>query len=124
MISAGVFSPVYKPDYPLASLMIPGIVLGAVSLATTARLTRTSIMENIRADYVRTAKAKGLPQAGHRRAHAPQLADPGDHLPRCRHRHLMAGAVVTETIFNVPGIGRLVTLAPRGRRGLRWWSGW
>lgn len=36
------------------------MVLGALSLATTARLTRTSIMENIRADYVRTAKAKGL----------------------------------------------------------------
>ena len=58
----GVMSPVYKPDYPWASLVIPGLVLGSISLATTARLTRTSILENVRADYVRTARAKGLPE--------------------------------------------------------------
>ena len=43
----GVMSPVYKPDYPWASLVIPGLVLGALSLATMARLTRTSILENV-----------------------------------------------------------------------------
>src|SRR5690606_17485970 len=61
-VATGLFSPGFKPDYPWATLIIPGMVLGAVSLAATARLTRTSLLENIRRDYVRTAKAKGLGQ--------------------------------------------------------------
>ncbi len=103
----GVMSPVYKPDYPWASLIIPGLVLGSLSLATTARLTRTSILENIRADYVRTAKAKGL---------APKRVI-GVHTLRnslipvvtylgVDFGTLMGGAIVTEGIFGVPGIGR------------------
>nr|MDT0661165.1 ABC transporter permease [Micromonospora sp. DSM 115978] len=114
LISSGVFSSVFKPDYPFASLVIPGLVLGATSLATTARLTRTSIMENIRSDYVRTAKAKGLaPQrvvGVHtlRNSLIPVITYLGVDIGA-----LMGGAVVTETIFNVPGIGRLVTQAAR-----------
>jgi ABC-type dipeptide/oligopeptide/nickel transport system permease component len=50
----------YNPDYPWLSLTLPGLVLGAFSLAAIARLTRTSLIENLRSDYVRTAKAKGL----------------------------------------------------------------
>ncbi|MBD8869764.1 ABC transporter permease [Nocardioides donggukensis] len=103
----GVMSPVYKPDYPIASLVVPGLVLGALSLATTARLTRTSILENVRSDYVRTARAKGL---------APKRVI-GVHTLRnslipvitylgVDFGGLMGGAVVTEGIFGVPGIGR------------------
>ena len=55
-----VFNPVYQGDYPWASLVIPAFVLGALSLGFIARLTRTSLIETLRADYVRTAKAKGL----------------------------------------------------------------
>ncbi|MGC5030113.1 ABC transporter permease [Micromonospora sp. DT229] len=114
LISVGVFTPGFKPDYPFASLIIPGMVLGAVSLATTARLTRTSIMENIRADYVRTAKAKGLTNKRVIGVHTlrnsliPVITFLGVDIGAA-----MAGAVVTETIFNVPGIGRLVTLSAR-----------
>ncbi|MBX7265285.1 ABC transporter permease [Micromonospora sp. Llam7] len=114
VISAGMFSPGFKPDYPLASLVIPGMVLGAVSLATTARLTRTSIMENIRADYVRTARAKGLTNKRVIGVHTlrnsliPVITFLGVDIGAA-----MAGAVVTETIFNVPGIGRLVTMSAR-----------
>ncbi|MEW2381572.1 ABC transporter permease [Micromonospora sp. NPDC047707] len=114
VISNGIFSPGFKPDYPLASLVIPGMVLGAVSLATTARLTRTSIMENIRADYVRTARAKGLANKRVIGVHTlrnsliPVITFIGVDIGSA-----MAGAVVTETIFNVPGIGRLVTFSAR-----------
>ncbi|WP_341717568.1 ABC transporter permease [Micromonospora sp. FIMYZ51] len=114
VISVGVFTPGFKPDYPFASLIIPGMVLGAVSLATTARLTRTSIMENIRADYVRTAKAKGLTNKRVIGVHTlrnsliPVITFLGVDIGAA-----MAGAVVTETIFNVPGIGRLVTMSAR-----------
>ena len=69
------------------SYLLPGLVLASGSLAYVARLTRTSIAENMRADYVRTARAKGLPQPdGHRAAHAAQQPDPGGHLHRRRHR--------------------------------------
>jgi oligopeptide transport system permease protein len=114
LISKGVFAAGFKADYPFASLIIPGMVLGAVSLATTARLTRTSIMENIRADYVRTAKAKGLANTRVIGVHTlrnsliPVVTYLGVDIGS-----LMGGAVVTETIFNVPGIGRLVTLSAR-----------
>jgi oligopeptide transport system permease protein len=50
----------YNRDYPWLSLVLPGMVLGAFSLASIARLTRTSLIENLRSDYVRTARAKGL----------------------------------------------------------------
>lgn len=114
VIANGVFSPGFKPDYPWASLVIPGLVLGATSLATTARLTRTSIMENIRADFVRTARAKGLTQKRVIGVHTlrnsliPVITYLGVDIGG-----LLGGAVVTETIFNVPGIGRLVTQAAR-----------
>ncbi|MER5453479.1 MULTISPECIES: ABC transporter permease [unclassified Micromonospora] len=114
VISTGMFSPGFKPDYPWASLIIPGMVLGATSLAVTARLTRTSIMENIRADYVRTAKAKGLTTKRVIGVHTlrnsliPVITFLGVDIGAA-----MAGAVVTETIFNVPGIGRLVTMSAR-----------
>ncbi len=107
VISTGLFSPVYKPDYPWASLIVPGLVLGALSLATTARLTRTSILENTRADYVRTAKAKGLSRRRVIGVHTlrnsliPVVTFLGVDIGA-----LMGGAVVTEGIFGVPGIGR------------------
>jgi oligopeptide transport system permease protein len=109
VISRGVFSPSYKPDYPWASLIIPGFVLGSLALATTARLTRTALQENLRADYVRTAKAKGLSSNRVVGVHTlrnsliPVVTNLGIDLGG-----LMAGAVVTEGIFNIPGIGRAV----------------
>lgn len=114
LISQGVFGAVYKADYPWASLVIPGTVLGALSLATAARLTRTSIMENTRSDYVRTAKAKGLTNKRVVGVHTlrnsliPVITFLGVDLGA-----LIGGALITETIFNVPGIGRLVIQAAR-----------
>lgn len=91
------------------SYMLPAIVLGSVSLAYIARLTRTSLIENLRADYVRTATAKGLKRNRVIGLHAlrnsliPVITFLGVDLGS-----LMGGAIVTETIFNLPGIGRAV----------------
>jgi peptide/nickel transport system permease protein/oligopeptide transport system permease protein len=109
LISRGVFTTSYKSDYPWASLIIPGLVLGAINLATTARLTRTALQENMRADFVRTAKAKGLARKRVVGVHTlrnsliPVVTNLGIDLGV-----LMGGAVVTEFIFNIPGIGRAI----------------
>ncbi|MGH8905217.1 MAG: ABC transporter permease [Egibacteraceae bacterium] len=92
-----------------ASYVMPGMVLGAGSLAYVARLTRTSLVENLRADYVRTATAKGLARGRVVGRHAlrnsliPVVTFLGTDLGT-----LMAGAVITEGVFNLPGIGRAV----------------
>lgn len=91
------------------SYLLPAIVLGSVSLAYIARLTRTSLVENLRADYVRTATAKGLSRRRVVGVHTlrnsmiPVVTFLGVDLGA-----LMGGAIITETIFNLPGIGRAV----------------
>jgi oligopeptide transport system permease protein len=105
-IKLGWFRPTVSGEAPWNELMLPAIVLGMASLAYIMRLTRTSVVENIHADYVRTAVAKGLP---HRRVVTVHLlrnslipvvtylgADIGA---------LMGGAIVTERIFNIKGVG-------------------
>ncbi|MFI0412016.1 ABC transporter permease [Actinomadura sp. 3N508] len=94
--------------WPL-SYLLPGIVLGSLGLSYVARLTRTSLAENLRADYVRTARAKGLSRARVVGRHAlrnsliPVVTYLGVDLG-----NLMGGAIVTEGIFNLPGIGQQV----------------
>lgn len=91
------------------SYVLPAMVLGSVSLAYIARLTRTSLVENLRADYVRTAVAKGLPRRRvvgihtFRNSMIPVVTFLAIDLGA-----LMGGAIITETIFNIPGIGRAV----------------
>ncbi|MEV6052386.1 ABC transporter permease [Streptomyces sp. NPDC052107] len=87
-------------------LIVPGLVLASVSLAYVTRLTRTSIAENKRADYVRTAIAKGLPRhrvvIRHllRNSLIPVVTFIGADIGA-----LMGGAIVTERIFNIHGVG-------------------
>ncbi len=90
-------------------LLLPGIVLGSLSMAYIARLTRNSLAENLSSDYVRTAKAKGL-SAGRvvgvhtfRNSLIPVVTFIGADFGA-----LMGGAIVTERIFNIPGIGGYV----------------
>lgn len=91
------------------SYVLPAIVLGSVSLAYIARLTRTSLVENLRSDYVRTATSKGMRRSRVVGIHAlrnsliPVVTFLGVDLGA-----LMGGAIITETIFNMPGIGREV----------------
>ena len=92
-----------------AAYLLPGMVLGAISLAYVARLTRTSLVENLRADYVRTAVAKGLSRRRVIGKHAlrnsliPVITYLGVDIGS-----LMGGAIVVEGVFNLPGIGQLV----------------
>lgn len=94
---------------PWDQLILPALVLGLVSLAYVIRLTRASISENMNADYVRTATAKGLSRRRvvvvHilRNSLIPVVTFLGADLGG-----LMGGAIVTEGIFNVPGIGALL----------------
>jgi oligopeptide transport system permease protein len=104
-----IITPTVSAEAPFSELIVPGFVLGAVSMAYVARLSRTSIAENRRADYVRTAIAKGLPQRRvvgiHllRNSLIPVITFLGTDLGA-----LMGGAIITEGIFNINGIGRTV----------------
>lgn len=92
----------------LRYMIMPGVTLSSGLVATIARLTRTSVLEVLEADYVRTARAKGLSEWGvtlrHvlRNALIPVVTVMGMSLAG-----LLSGAVVTEQIFAWPGIGRL-----------------
>lgn len=91
------------------SYILPGMVLGSVSLAYIARLTRTSLVENLRADYVRTAIAKGLSRRRVVGLHTLRNSMiPVVTFLAIDLGGLMGGAIITETIFNIPGIGRAV----------------
>ena len=90
-------------------LIVPGFVIGSISMAYITRLTRTSIAENRRADFVRTAIAKGQPRRRvvgiHllRNSAIPVITFLGTDLGS-----LMGGAIVTEGVFNIHGIGGLI----------------
>jgi oligopeptide transport system permease protein len=102
----GVITPSVPQGAPFDKLVIPGLVLALVSLAYVTRLSRTSIAENSRADYVRTAVAKGLPRrrviTRHllRNSLIPVVTFIGTDIGA-----LMGGAIVTERIFNIQGVG-------------------
>ena len=100
------------------SYLLPGFVLAALSLAYVARLTRTSLVENLRNDYVRTARAKGLTPASVVGKHTlrnsliPVITFLGADFGL-----LLSGAIVTEGIFNIPGLGRAVFDAVQSQEG-------
>jgi len=91
----------------LAHLVLPAVVLGTVPMAVIARMTRSSMLEVLREEYMRTARAKGLAPArvvlhhGLRNALIPVLTVLGLQVGS-----LLGGAVLTETIFSWPGIGK------------------
>ncbi len=93
-------------DVTFRSLLMPAVVLSAVSFAYVLRLTRTSVAENLNADFVRTATAKGLSRSRVVSVHVlrnsmiPVITFLGADLGG-----LMGGAIVTEGIFNVSGVG-------------------
>ena len=98
---------------------VPGLVLASVSLAYVTRLTRTSIAENRRSDYVRTAVAKGLPRrrvvTRHllRNSLIPVVTYIGADFGA-----LLGGAIVTERIFNIQGVGGYIWKGINSRDGV------
>ncbi|HEX5813749.1 MAG TPA: ABC transporter permease [Methylomirabilota bacterium] len=89
-------------------LVLPAVTLGAFAMASIARLTRSAMLEVLRADYVRTARAKGLREQVVVIKHALRnAAIPIVTITGLQFGTLLGGAVVTETVFAWPGIGRL-----------------
>ncbi len=100
----------------ISHLILPSITLGAALAAILTRMVRTSVIEELSSDYVRTARAKGLPEAAvlfrhaFRNALIPILTILG-----LQFGTLLAGTIVTESIFSWPGIGRLSVQAIEAR---------
>jgi ABC-type dipeptide/oligopeptide/nickel transport system permease component len=105
-------------DGDLAHLILPAFTLGALHTGTVARMTRSSLLEVIRQDYVQSARAKGLPEPtvilkhALRNALIPVVTVIGIGLA-----DLLVGAPLTETVFAWPGLGRLLVAAV-GQRDL------
>ncbi len=97
-------------------LVLPAITLGTIPLAVIARMTRSSLLEVLGEDYIRTAWAKGLPHRlvifrhAMRNALIPTLT-----VIALEVGYLLGGAIITETVFSWPGIGRWLFLAVLGR---------
>ncbi len=92
-----------------AHLVLPAVTLAAYTIASIARMTRSNIMEVLSEDYIRTARAKGLAywmvvwRHGFRNALIPIVTVFGMQMG-----NLMGGAILTETVFSWPGLGRLM----------------
>ena len=89
-------------------VVLPAVTLGAFAMASIARITRSAVLEILRADFIRTARAKGLPEFWTIAKHTMKnAAIPIVTITGLQFGNLLGGAVVTETIFSWPGIGRL-----------------
>ncbi len=96
----------------LRHLILPGIALAAYSMAIIARMTRSTMLEVIKQDYIRTARAKGLDEGTVVRHHALKNAlIPVVTVIGLQLGFLLGGAVLTETVFSWPGIGSLTVNA-------------
>lgn len=99
-----------------SSIVLPAISLGLMNMASIARTTRSSMVETIRQDYIRTAYAKGLPKRTVIMRHAfrngllPTITVIGLEIGQ-----MLGGSVLTETVFAWPGIGRLMIQSVNGR---------
>jgi len=93
----------------LSNLMLPAVALGGAFIALIARITRATMLEVLSQDYVRTAKAKGVGQRAILFVHAlKNAAVPIITIIGIGFAGLIGGAVVTESVFAIPGVGRLV----------------
>ena len=93
----------------LLHLVMPAVALGMIAAAIIARLTRSSMLEVLGQDYVRTARAKGLGSASVIVRHALRNAlIPVVTVFGLQFGNLLAGAVIVETVFSRPGLGRLI----------------
>ena len=114
----GWVTPTVQNSNDVTQLLLPAFVLASASLAYVARLTRTTVAENLRADYLRTAVAKGLPRRRVIGVHLlrnsliPVVTFLGTDLGA-----LMGGAIITEGIFNIQGVGLLLFQGLQRREG-------
>ena len=105
----GYFPPWEQPWKNFQALIFPALIIGYRYSAISARMTRSAMLEVLRQDYVRTARAKGLTDRVVITRHALRNAlIPVVTIMASQLSHLIGGLVVVETIFSLPGMGRLV----------------
>jgi peptide/nickel transport system permease protein len=101
-----------RPALSLQHLLMPSVTLGIAIAAILTRFVRTAMLEVIRQDYVRTARAKGLPEGRVVIRHALKNAFiPVLTVIALQVGNLLGGAVITESIFDYPGVGQLILYA-------------
>ncbi|WP_167591648.1 ABC transporter permease [Jiella endophytica] len=106
--ASGYVSPLVDPLRFLSFLVLPALTLGTALSAATMRMTRATMLEVLRADFIRTARAKGVPwrrvvwRHAFRNAQIPIVTLIGIQMGQ-----LLGGVVITETVFSWPGIGKL-----------------
>jgi peptide/nickel transport system permease protein len=97
------------PWAALRALLLPAVSLALVQSAILARVTRNSVLEVMRLDYARTARAKGLSRGQVMRAHVlPNALIPIVTIIGLQFANLVTGTIVIENVFYLPGLGRLV----------------
>ncbi|PAB58565.1 nickel ABC transporter permease [Anaeromicrobium sediminis] len=95
--------------YSVKHMILPSVVLGAQSVAIITRMTRSSMLEVIRQDFIRTVRAKGQRERKVIMRHALRNAlIPVITVAGVQFGYLLGGAVLTEVIFSIPGVGRLM----------------
>ncbi len=105
---AGSYVPLTTDPWKwFTSLIMPWFVLAAGSAAIFARLMRSSLSEAMKEDYIRTARAKGLPEKAVVRQGVRAAINPIVTLFGLEVGVLLGGAILVETVFNIPGVGRL-----------------
>ncbi|MGH7331699.1 MAG: ABC transporter permease [Candidatus Rokuibacteriota bacterium] len=105
-VQAGLFPTSGRGDW--RHLVLPALTLALFAMASVARLTRSAVLEVLRADYIRTARSKGLSELFVVAKHTlKNAAIPIVTITGLQFGALLAGAVITETVFAWPGIGRL-----------------
>jgi peptide/nickel transport system permease protein len=111
------YTPLAKGFWPfLHRLILPSLALSTVYVALIARITRTSVIEVMGEDFIRTARSKGLGETGVLLGHALRnAAVPIATVVGVGIALLISGVVVTESVFNIPGLGRLVVEAVLAR---------
>jgi peptide/nickel transport system permease protein len=111
--SASTYVPLWQdPAAALRNLILPAVTLGVYVSAVMARFLRASLVTELRADYVRTARSKGLTEGGIVRSHVMRNALlPFITVVGLMVANFIGGAVVTEAVFTYPGMGRLLIQA-------------
>jgi peptide/nickel transport system permease protein len=123
MASVSLFDvmPIFNPNpktfaEAFATYVIPAMAVGFRSSALTMRITRSSMLEVLRQDYIRTARAKGATEASVNFHHALKNAIlPVITVIGIEAAFLIGGLIVTETVFNIPGVARFLVEAIRWR---------
>jgi peptide/nickel transport system permease protein len=103
----------------LAALALPAIALGLVQAAVLTRVTRSALLEALNEDFIRTARAKGLSRSATLWRHAlPNAMTPILTIMGLQFANLLAGAIVVENVFVLPGLGRLIVQSIGNRDAL------